>query len=350
MRTKQRSPRDCVMASLRHQEIRPVPFWLGFQSGIAKRMDEHFGHDRWRASFQDKYLIGCDPIGSVVRPPLAEDPTLARDYFGSLWRIDGLAHHLEKPALAGPSLDRLPRPDPARLRNPERLERCRKFIANNREERYVGAAVWGTGLYETAWCVRGFEDSLADAAGDEVFYQELVDRIAEHVDMALDMALELPVDFVSFGDDVGDQNGVTIGPDRWRRYFKAHWARLCGKAHAAGKKVFLHSCGSVADLVPDLIEVGIDILDPVQPEPRGMNPYALKKAYGDRITFHGGLGSQTTIPFGTPSSIRDEIGNLCREMGRGGGYILKPAKAVRDETPLENALAVLDAFVNQETA
>jgi len=80
-----------------------------------------------------------------------------------------------------------------------------------------------------------------------------------------------------------------------------------------------------------------------------MNPYALKKAYGDRITFHGGLGSQTTIPFGTPSSIRAEIGKLCREMGRGGGYILKPAKAVRDETPLENALAVLDAFVNQET-
>lgn len=160
--------------------------------------------------------------------------------------------------------------------NPRRLEECRRFVAAH-GDRYVGAAVWGLGLYETVWTLRGFENALADAAGDEGFYAAVVERVALFVESLLDVALELPVDYVSFGDDVGDQLGVTIGPDRWRRYFKAHWTRLCGKAHAAGKKVFLHSCGSVADILTDLIEAGIDILDPVQPEPRGMNPYALKK-------------------------------------------------------------------------
>jgi uroporphyrinogen decarboxylase len=340
-------PRDCVLAAVNHQEVRPVPFWLGFHDGIARKMDEHFGHDRWRASILDLYMVGCDPVERPERRPLEGQPGRVVDLYGSVWRVDGKADHLERPALIEPNLDRLHLPDPASLRNPARLDKCRTFIADNKDK-YIGASVWGTGLYETTWNLRGFEGALADAAADERFYDAMVGRIAETVEAALDVALELPVDYVLFGDDIGDQNGVTIGPQRWRRFFKARWARLCAKAHAAGKKVFLHACGSVADVLPDLIEVGIDMLDPVQPEPRGMNPYALKAAYGDRITFHGGLGSQTTIPFGTPDSIRAEVRRLCREMGRGGGYILKPAKAVRDETPLENALAVLDAFVNQE--
>lgn len=324
-----------------------MPFWLGFQKGIAQRIDEHFGHDRWRASIDDRYLAGCDPTGLLARTPLPDDPTRAVDCFGGVWRIDGLAHHLERPALAEGGPDDLRLPPPERIRDPRRLEECRQFVATHRDQ-YTGAAVWGIGLYETIWTLRGYEDALADAAGDEGFYAELVERVASFVESILDVALELPVDYVSFGDDLGDQRGLTIGPERWRRYFKARWARLCGRAHAAGKKVFLHTCGSVADIIPDLIEVGIDILDPIQPEPRGMDPYTLKKAHGDRITFHGGLGSQSTIPFGTPATIRAEIRRLCRELGRGGGFILKPAKAVRDETPLENALAVLDAFLNQE--
>ena len=103
-----------------------------------------------------------------------------------------------------------------------------------------------------------------------------------------------------------------------------------------------------ADIISDLIEVGIDVLNPIQPEARGMNLYELKRIYGDRITLCGGLGSQSTIPFGAPATIRAEVACLIRELGRGGGFILAPAKAIRDETPLENALVVLDAFANQE--
>jgi uroporphyrinogen decarboxylase len=109
--------------------------------------------------------------------------------------------------------------------------------------------------------------------------------------------------------------------------------------------VLSHCCGSVADILPDLIETELDVLESVQPE--AMDPYDLKKQYSQEITFWGGLGSQTTIPFGTPKDIHGEVQKLCREMGKGGGYILAPSKALQPETPTENAAAVVEAFIEQ---
>jgi uroporphyrinogen decarboxylase len=108
-----------------------------------------------------------------------------------------------------------------------------------------------------------------------------------------------------------------------------------------------HSCGSVAEIVPDLIEIGLDVLESVQPEPVGMNPYELKRRYGNRITFWGGLGSQSTIPYAAPGQVRAEIDRLRREMSVGGGYILAPAKPLQPETPIANAVAVLEAFTGR---
>jgi uroporphyrinogen decarboxylase len=99
----------------------------------------------------------------------------------------------------------------------------------------------------------------------------------------------------------------------------------------------------VADIMPDLIEVGLDVLESVQPE--AMDPYELKRKWGEKITFWGGLGSQTTIPFGTRESIFEEVERLCREMARGGGYILAPAKSIQPDTSAENMAAVLEAFL-----
>ena len=100
--------------------------------------------------------------------------------------------------------------------------------------------------------------------------------------------------------------------------------------------------------MPDVIEIGLDVIESVQPEPAGMNPYELKKKWGDKITFWGCLGSQSTLQFGTPQQIRDEVKKLCREMGKGGGYILHPAKGLQPGTPVGNAAACVEAFVNQE--
>jgi uroporphyrinogen decarboxylase len=115
--------------------------------------------------------------------------------------------------------------------------------------------------------------------------------------------------------------------------------------HDAGKITLNHCCGNVEAIIPDLIEIGLDVLQCIQPE--AMNPYQLKRQWGDKITFWGGLGSQSTIPFGSPEQIANEVKRLCTEMSVGGGYILGPAKPLQPGTPVENAFAVLEAFTNQ---
>lgn len=183
-----------------------------------------------------------------------------------------------------------------------------------------------------------------DCVAEPDFFAALLDRLTDLYLAQLALCADLSADAFMFGDDWGDQRGVMIGPERWRRYLKPRYARLYEAAHAQGKIVISHCCGSVADILADVIEIGLDVLESVQPEARGMNPYALKKQWGDQITFGGGLGSQSTIPFGRPEEIRAEIRRLRREMGHGGGYILAPAKALQPETPTANAVAVLEGF------
>jgi uroporphyrinogen decarboxylase len=186
-----------------------------------------------------------------------------------------------------------------------------------------------------------------DAVDAPDFFAEALDRLTELYLQFVDYTCELPVDAVLFGDDWGDQRGVIIGPKRWRTFLKPRWAEIYAAVHRHGKIVMHHSCGSVASIMPDLIEIGIDVLESVQPEAAGMNPYELKKKWGDKITFWGCLGSQTTIPFGTPATIRAEIRRLKEEVGQGGGFILAPAKPLQIETPTENAAAVFEAFIEE---
>lgn len=100
-------------------------------------------------------------------------------------------------------------------------------------------------------------------------------------------------------------------------------------------------------ILPDVIEIGLDVYQSVQPEAKNNNPYELKQKYGDKITFWGGLGSQKMIPYGPPVEIKAEVKRLCAEMGKGGGYILGPAKEIQPQTPDENIAAVVEAFIEQ---
>jgi len=204
----------------------------------------------------------------------------------------------------------------------------------------------GWGLFERSWTIRGFENALTDVVAEPDFYEELLDRLTELYSAFVAETVKLPVDAIMFGDDWGDQRGVIIGPARWRKLLKPRWARLYEQVHAAGKIIISHCCGNVTDIMPDIIEIGLDVLESCQPE--AMDVYELKRSYGPAITFWGGLGSQRIIPFAAPQEIRREVRRLCSEMGRGGGYILAPAKALQIETPTQNAVAVLEALTNQE--
>jgi uroporphyrinogen decarboxylase len=331
------TPKELVIARMHHRETKHTPYTIGFEGDVAERLDAHYGGERWRNLIDNA-------IRHVPGPNLVIDESvkpLYTDCFGSTWRTDRRPFHLEVPALREPTLAGYAFPDVDSLFPADWPAEALQAIEEDKGHFMV--AGFGFGLFERTWTLRGFTEVLTDAAAEPRFYDELVERIAEHQLAIIEHLLELPVDGIMFSDDWGYQKGVLLGPERWRRFIKPRLERMYARVHQAGKYTLSHCCGSVTDIVPDLIEIGLDVLESVQPE--AMSPYALKRGYGSEITFWGGLGSQSTLPFGTPAEVRAEVARLCREMGRGGGYILAPAKSLQPETPTANAAAAVEAFL-----
>lgn len=341
------TPREAIAAVVDHHEVRPVPYLLSIDESVALQMDAHFGSPQWRKRLKT-YFLFTYAVDYMHRDPVG-DPAqgLNVDRFGSIWKT-GTPMHLEKPAMPHPDFKGFDWPRPERFYADDALlPSIRADCEANKDLYKLGCLWWG--LMESSWGLRGFENILMDCAAEEDFYEELLERITLlYLDFVDRTCEQLPIDAVYFADDWGDQRGVIIGPARWRRFMKPRWARIYARVHAHGKKVFTHCCGSIVDIMDDLVEIGLDAVESCQPEARGMNPYALKKRWGDKLTFWGCLGSQSTMPFGTPRQVEEEVRRLCREMGAGGGYILAAAKSLQSETPLQNALAALEAFTNQE--
>jgi len=343
-------PREIVLEQIHHHETTPVPYTLGFEGDVAERLDAHYGSKAWRDRLKP-FIRGASVLSNMKKEP-TEREGIQRDPYGTLWRMDRRPWHLESPALATASFEgyRWPKPEEFH-QDAAAIAKAQEFVAAERGEHFILGSI-GWGLFETSWGIRGFQNALMDAAAAPGFYGELLDRITGQFLAYLDFTLRcLPdVDAIMFGDDWGDQRGVILGPERWRRLLKPRWARLYKAVHERGKLVISHCCGSIVDILPDVIEIGLDVLESVQPEARGMNPYELKKRWGDKLAFWGCLGSQSTIPFGTPAAIKAEVARLRREMGKGGGFILAPAKSLQPETPTENAAAVVEAFTEPERA
>ncbi|MFC1718500.1 uroporphyrinogen decarboxylase family protein [Candidatus Poribacteria bacterium] len=335
--------RDDVLAVMQHKEVHPIPFTLGIDGGIAEKMDEHYGTSDWRKKLVP-YIAG---VGGVPYIPFTEaiDENHSYDAYGGIWRNDlNIPHHTQV-ALSEPDLDGLNMPEPSKILPPETIDKM-KDTCQQRRDSFTNIGLGG-GVWEICWHIRGFENALMDTALNPEFFRELVQLAADQIIAYIELARDVPADGMMLGDDWGGQQGVLLGGELWREYMKPQWARIIGAIHDTGKYAINHSCGSVAEIMPDIVEIDLDILENLQPETAGMDPYELKRKYGNKITLWGGLGSQSIIPFGTPEGLRTEIRKLCTEMGRGGGYILSTTKGVMHDTPPENAIAVYEAFIEQ---
>ena len=333
------TPRQVVLEQIYHRETDRVPYTLAFEEEVGARIDRHFGGDAWRGQLIP-YITHC---GSVARSPNQElDATHYRDAFGTIWRTDELPPVVAEPGLAAPSFQGYDFPSADRFLDAD----AKKEAIRRIDECPDSFAIVSTGLcLWQSWYVRGFETTLMDVALEETFYTELLDRLTDLTLDLIEACVDVPADAIMMGDDWGDQRGVMIGPERWRRLFKPRYTRIFEAIHEQGKLAIMHCCGSTADIQADIIETGLDVLESVQPEAGGMNPYGLKEAWGDQMTYWGCLGSQYTVPFAAAPEVREEIRHLRSEMSRGGGYIMAPAKPLRTETPTENAVAVVEEFL-----
>ena len=216
----------------------------------------------------------------------------------------------------------------------------------DRGDRYVQAVVWFT-LFERLWMLRGFENMLTDPYLNEVEFCRLRDRIVEYNLAIIDQWLAHPragaVDAIFLSDDWGSQRGLLMSPEDWRRFYKDAYRRMFERIRAGGAHVWMHLCGDVTAIIPDLIDIGLNVLNPVQPQ--AMDVRRLSREFGGKVCFNGGVDVQGTIIRGTPVDVKREVHELVGLFGKfGGGYIGGTSHSIMPETPLDNVIALYEAF------
>jgi len=203
-----------------------------------------------------------------------------------------------------------------------------------------------SGIFEYCWVLRGMENFMVDMIADPKLAMRLVDRVTDTIMKYYDILLSAVgtyVDIVETQDDYGTQQNSFMSPELFRKIIKPARQRLHEliRTRAPQARIYLHTCGSVRNLIPDLIEIGVDILNPVQPLAAGMDPAGLKADFGDKLTFHGAIDMQQAMP-GSPEDVSREVRTRIRQLGPGGGYILAPANLVQSDVPLDNLLRMVE--------
>jgi len=206
--------------------------------------------------------------------------------------------------------------------------------------------VLGVGLVHQIQFMRGYAASLEDLIVAPDFVQAFMEHYADFWVRLTERALQEVgdlVDLAMFGDDLGTQQGPVMSPALYRRLIKPYHARMVQAIKRFEKPVLLHSCGSVAAFIPDLIEVGFDALHPIQVSAKDMESGTLKRQFGRDITFWGGVDTQRVLPLGTPQDVREEVRRRINDLGPGGGYVLGAVHNIQAEVPAENILAMFEA-------
>ncbi|MBR5445581.1 MAG: hypothetical protein IKV57_05640 [Clostridia bacterium] len=205
---------------------------------------------------------------------------------------------------------------------------------------YVLVTIWGS-HFEKANFARGIENFLADLAGDPEYAQKMLDFIIHKNLVMLENIVHTPgIDGILLGSDWGSQRDLLMSPSCWRQMIAPGEKKEYDLIHEAGLDVWVHSCGDIRKIFPDLAEMGVDALNPIQPE--CMDIYALKETYGQKIAFWGGISTQKTLPYGTPEETAAETRKVTDALSRNGGYIIAPAQEIQSDVPYENLCALID--------
>ncbi|MFC1461555.1 uroporphyrinogen decarboxylase family protein [Verrucomicrobiota bacterium] len=218
----------------------------------------------------------------------------------------------------------------------------------NCDERYcIGFFVGGS--FETPWYMRGMSRFLMDLVESPDIAEAISQRATEFYKQRALRAIEEAngkIDLVYSGGDIGTQRGMMISPDLWRKHIKPYSTQLIRTFNDMGLITMYHSCGSIVPVIDDLIEMGLDILDPIQPKAEGMDPVSLKKRFGDRLVFHGAIDEQQLLPYGTVEDVRTEVARLMKELGGDGAFIVCPSHAIQPDTSPENIMALYDTALD----
>jgi uroporphyrinogen decarboxylase len=304
------TPRERVQAAVNHQPVDRPPHIIDFTGEAQAKLQEHLG-DR--------------PVGEFI----AND---VRDIAVPWWQWRDLKEdwHLPPTPTSRPQVLGYGTYDGLA----DNLKAWRET-----DDRYFLVRLYGI-HFEKGYFARGFENFMADLGGAKDWVQELLQWIITKNLVMMENFLALPeIDGVLLGSDWGSQCGLLMSPQTWNDLIRPGEQAMFDLVKSYGKDVFVHSCGNVERLIPTLIEMGLQVLNPVQPE--CMDLTHLKAAYGDRLAFWGGISTQQTLPYGTPDEVRAEARWVRDTLGP-QGFVFSPAQSIQDDVPIENVLALLE--------
>ncbi len=361
--------RDRVLTALNHETPDRCPMQISFTPEFAERLkadlqlkgrglhNPHGGGNTYeleRALDEDMLLTSVGWVNGYYAPGY-QDVDSYTDEWGVTWKCAEYTTRFGKGKYTEPSghpladdaaIEKYRAPDPHR---PELYAEAARVIREFKDEYWI-VGVTPTTIFESAWALRGYEQLMMDLA----LNPDLADRIldlAYHYHLAVTRKLvELGVDMIWLGDDVGAQHAMLMSPAMWRKYLKPRMANLMASLKRINPRVKIayHSDGMIYPIIPELIEIGLDVLNPIQPA--AIDPIKLKNDFGDRLCFWGSVDLQHTLPYGTPSEVEAEIIVRLKTIGNHGGLIIGPTHNIQLDTPLENFWAMVNTIAKTEYA
>jgi uroporphyrinogen decarboxylase len=329
------TPRERLIAAVSHKPTDFVPYHIEYSVGIKAAMLRELGTEDLAGATGDHFSrYSTRGKWEEIRPGFF------RDDFGVVWDRT-LDHDLGVPeaVLTEPDLSLVAWPT---AESGSRLVGAEGFVRQTHAAGRFCCLGVALSLFERAWALRGMEPLMIDMMEEPSFVEDLLDRIVAHNLSIMRALSHLPWDGVWIGDDWGQQRGLIMGRPMWRRFILPRAKQMYDYARSQGWTVIIHSCGGIVELLPYLIEAGVQVLNPFQPEV--MDLVAVRREYGRDLSFLGGMSVQRTLPFGTPDQVREQSRRLLDQMGVEGGFVFAPSHMLTDDVPVANVLAMLEVI------
>ena len=331
--------RQRVIATLNHQQPDKIPFEIKFTQPARRKMVEFYGDPDFAAKLGNCLTwLGTEPANSWTEV----SPNIWQDQFGVQWdrTVDKDIGNVCNQLITTETLAEYVFPDPD---DPSRYAEYDQVLSKS-DEAFTLVNL-GFSLYERAWNLAGMENLMMAMITDKSFVHALLDRILEFNLAVIENACSFDVEAMIFGDDWGMQTGLQMGRNLWLEFIYPRIKQMYALVKSKGKFVFIHSCGKVDEIFPDLIDIGLDMFNPFQPEV--MDVFEMKRRFGDRLSFYGGISVQKTLPYGTVADTKNEVKRLLDVIGKNGGYIAAPSHAIPGDAKPENIAAMIEVLQNQ---
>jgi uroporphyrinogen decarboxylase len=347
-------PRDRVLAALDRKPMDRVPMRFNAREEVKASLKAHLGIDSEEGLLQ---RLGIDFRYAAARssgprprpsyrpanapPPPEKRSAVSSGGFSNNFRVDEPFSNMQDAS----ELDDYE----AHLSQQEAWQDVSRLTDDidriNADTHYcIGFRAAGR-IFMAAQELRGAEQFLVDMALNPDYAHRLMEIRTAHTIRLLEKALPAArgkIDFVQYNDDLGTQLDLLISPRMFHEFLLPRYRRIFKTVRRYGIRVFMHCCGAIRQAIPDLIDAGVEILNPVQTRARGMAADGLKRDFGEKLTFCGGMDVQSTLPFGTPEDVAQEVRDRIAILGKGGGYILDSTNFIQADTTAENVLAMFD--------